>query len=87
MKKLKIGDWVKIISGQDKNKIIKITEIKKNNIIINNANLNKNSKKKLDISNVMYYSWDSNTTSKIGFKKENGKKCRYLKKNSNVLIE
>ncbi len=87
MKKFKRGDWVKIISGKNKNKIIKIAEIKKNKIIIDNANENKNNKNKIDVSNVVYFSWESNTTSKIGFKKKNGKKYRYLKKNSDIIIE
>jgi ribosomal protein L24 len=92
MRKLKVGDWVKIISGKYKNKIVKIklVRIKDRKITFDNSNLQKkNLKTKLDfkinISNVIYFSPAYNLTSKIHFFKINSKKYRCLKKNSFII--
>lgn len=92
MQKLKFGDWIKIISGKYKNKVVKIKSIsiKKRKIIFDPLNIQvKNNTKnfyKIDISNVMYFSPAYNIASKVGFIKLDSKtKQRFLKKNAYIL--
>lgn len=97
------GDNVKIITGDDKGKIGKVSKVlsKKNQIIIEGINLKTKHQKPrqegetgsiikqeapIHISNVMLYSEQSQTASRIGHRSdENGKKIRYLVKNKEVI--
>ena len=97
--KLKKGDSVKLISGKDKAKIGKIIKIitKTDRVLVEGCNMvkkhikpNKETEGKIafvessmHISNVMYY--DGKNISKIGYKFNQDKKCRYLKKTSSII--
>ncbi len=100
MQRLKKGDQVIVITGKDKGKVGNILGIcpKKNTVLVSGVNIvvkhvkpSKESEGKvikqesaLHISNVSYYSKDKKM-SKIGFKFENTKKVRFLKKTSEII--
>jgi large subunit ribosomal protein L24 len=100
MKKIKIGDNVKIIIGKDKGKIGIIKSIlhKKGKAIINGINIRiKHSKPShnnpgnilkfyaaLAISNIMLLDQDGRV-SRVGFKIYDGNKYRILKKTQNLI--
>ena len=98
--RLKKDDTVKIIAGKDKGltgKIVKVDPVKER-VIVQGANMVKKTMKKqnaqdkggiveveapIHVSNVALVSKGS--VSKIGYKRENGKKVRYGKKTGEVL--
>lgn len=100
MKKIKIGDTVKIILGKDKGKIGIIKSIlhTKRKVIVEGMNIkikhikptNNNTDNiikfyaALDISNVML-SDQNGSVSRVGFKINEGKKYRILKKTKKLI--
>jgi len=98
---LKIGDKVKVITGNQKGLIgtISIIDRKNSAIVLDNlaprVTYKKNpqggdSKKNeiqilIHVSNVMLWDKDANQSSKIGSKIVEGKKRRYFKKSGNIL--
>ncbi|MBF8246633.1 MAG: 50S ribosomal protein L24 [Rickettsia sp.] len=100
MQKLKKGDSVIVLAGKDRGKTGKILNIlpKQQKILVSGVNVivkhlkpSKESEGKivkqespLHISNVSYYTKDKNI-SKIGFRFENEKKVRFLKKTGQVI--
>jgi large subunit ribosomal protein L24 len=99
MKKIKIGDNVKVILGRDKNKIGKVKSILDKKIIIEGVNtkikhVKPSQKDKLGkiikfdspiaISNVMYCN-GIGLASKIGIKLIDNKKIRILKKTQELI--
>jgi large subunit ribosomal protein L24 len=99
--RLKIGDKIKIIAGNQKGLLGTITSIdrKTSSVIIDNVlpriRFMKNrqggeAEKKtiqlpIHISNVMLWDKDANICSKIQYKIINDKKCRVFKKSGNIL--
>ncbi|MDC0861554.1 50S ribosomal protein L24 [Alphaproteobacteria bacterium] len=95
--KYKKGDEVIVKTGKDKGKVGKITKILNNvdKVIINGINVSKKHEKAtqdskggivdksmpLHVSNILAYDSKSKKGSKIGYKKEDGKKIRILKLN------
>lgn len=100
MKKIKIGDTVKIILGKDKGKIGSIKSILhlKRKVVVEGINIkikhikptNKNADKiikfyaALDISNVMF-SDQNGIVSRVGFTTKEGKKYRILTKTKKLI--
>jgi large subunit ribosomal protein L24 len=96
LKRLKIGDQIKIITGEQKGVIGKISAIfpKKSLLIIDGVSpriksLKKNEKKELPkfihSSNVMIWDNAKNQCSRIEYRIVNNEKKRYLKKTGNFL--
>ena len=100
-KGLKVGDKIKVITGNKKGLLGNIFSIctKKKTLIVdsmtsrekNIKSLKKDDPKKiyiprsLNISNVMLWDASSNACSKVGYKMINGEKKRYFKKSGNIL--
>lgn len=99
--RIKVGDKIKIIAGNEKGLIGTITSInrKASSVIIDNVlpriRYIKNrqggeAEKKtiqlpIHMSNVMLWDKEANLCSKVGYKIINGKKCRIFKKSGNFL--
>jgi large subunit ribosomal protein L24 len=97
---LKIGDYVEIISGDNKGKKGNIIFINKKNSTasldsieprvksLKNRQGNNNETKELPIqihtSNIMLWDKDANKSSRIGYKLINNEKKRYFKKSGNL---
>ena len=98
--KLRKEDVVMIIAGKEKGKSGKILEIdsKTSRVVVEGRNIHKKTVKKsqenptggiiekempIHISNVMYL--DGDKTSRLGYKFEDGKKLRLIKKSDRVL--
>lgn len=100
-KRLKIGDRVQIITGNQKGIIGKISSLflKKSLVLVETVlpRIKRIKKKEgsesdkieipqfIHISNVMLWDIESNNSSKIGYKLFNNKKTRYFKKSGNCL--
>ena len=98
---LKIGDKIKIISGNNKGLIGNITTILKKESTVTIEGIPPRIRKmkssqgekpkditleiQIHISNVMLWDTDMNKPSKIGFKFIDGKKIRYLKKSGKIV--
>lgn len=101
--KMKKGDLVKVITGDQKGLIGKILSInlKKLNVILENAKLrtkflkkdqtteetSKNMAIAIHISNLMPWEKDLNQVSRIGIMTVSGKKERYYKKSKNLILD
>ncbi len=100
--RIKKGDTVKVISGNDKGKVGKVLKVlvKEERVVVEGINIVSRHtrpsnaypdggiiKKEapIAISNVMYYDTKANQASKIGYKIENGKKVRFVKKTGTLL--
>ena len=99
--RIKKGDTVMVITGKDKGKHGKVLKAmpKESKVIVEGVNIQTKHQKQtpkepaeikhqegpLDISNVMYYDTKTKTASKIGYKIENGKKVRVMKKTGTVI--
>ena len=99
--RIKKDDTVIVITGKDKGKTGKVTKAmpKEGRVIVEGINMQTKHQKQtpkepaeikhqegpLDISNVMYYDTKTKTASKIGYKIENGKKVRVMKKTGTVI--
>lgn len=88
---LKLGDRVKIITGDNKGLIGNVNFInrdKKLAFLDSLQNTTENSKKKvrpIHISNLMLWDSSANIASRIGIKIIENKKKRYFKKSGNIL--
>lgn len=101
MNRIKVGDYVTIISGKDKGKKGTITKLIGDRVIVENANIVKKHTKPtrqgeegainkmealIHISNVALYNKELNKPSKVGFKiLENGEKIRFYKINNQTI--
>ena len=91
--RIKKDDTVIVITGKDKGKTGKVIKAmpKEGRVIVEGINMQtepaeiKHQEGPLDISNVMYYDTKTKTASKIGYKIENGKKVRVMKKTGTVI--
>lgn len=92
MKKIKIGDTVRVITGKYKDKTAKIVSINWDNALLEWLNIVKRAKKQqwyqdkhlpINISNLAYQ--DDDVTSRIWFVVEWGTKVRIVKKTNNKL--
>ena len=100
--KIKTGDTVIVISGDDKGKIGKVVKAlpKTNKVIIEGVNVQKKHVKPtqnekgsikeinapIDVSNVAFYDEKAKKATKIGYKLADGKKVR-IAKNSGEIIK
>ncbi len=101
MQKIKQGDTVIVITGKDKGKKGDVLKVfpRDSKILVAGVNVVKRHTKPteqneggvldkvmpIDISNVAYYDEKTKGPSKIGFKFEDGKKFRFVKKSGMVL--
>lgn len=96
--KIKKGDTVKVITGKDKDKEGKVLAVKGDKVLVEGvAVVSKHTKPSagnqqggivtkeafIDISNVMYC--ENGETGRIGFKVEDGKKFRVMKKKDHTV--
>lgn len=100
--KIKTGDTVIVISGDDKGKIGKVVKAlpKTNKVIVEGVNVQKKHVKptqnekgsikeinaSIDVSNVAFYDEKAKKATKIGYKLADGKKVR-IAKNSGEIIK
>lgn len=99
--RIKKDDTVIVLTGKDKGKTGKVIKAmpKEGRVIVEGINMQTKHQKQtpkeaaeikhqegpLDVSNVMYYDTKTKTASKIGYKIENGKKVRVMKKTGTVI--
>ena len=99
--RIKKDDTVIVLTGKDKGKTGKVLKAmpKDGKVIVEGVNIQTKHQKQtpkepaeikhqegpLDISNVMYNETKTKTASKIGYKIENGKKVRVMKKTGTVI--
>lgn len=87
----RIGDLVKVICGDYKGKLGELILLNKGlskaTIKLKESDEILNNEKKIviNISNCMIIDQKNNTISRVGFKVENNKKVRYLKKTNQIL--
>lgn len=95
----RIGDLIKIISGDYRGEFGTINFLNKKSLIAlikplnENISLKKNQTKEklkgfisVHISNCMLFDVNTNSTSRAGLKSINGEKLRYFKKSGNIII-
>ena len=99
--KIKTGDTVIVLSGDDKGKIGKVLKAmpKENRVVVEGVNIQTKHQKQtqkeraeikhvegpIDVSNVMFYDDKSKEAVKIGYSFKDGKKVRVNRKTGNVI--
>ncbi len=99
--KIKKGDNVKVIAGSNKGKTgtVSLIIVDKNRAVIDGVNIVKKHTKPannnpggiiempapIHISNLSLLDPKSNTTTRVGYRVENGKKVRYSKKSNEII--